>query len=115
MIKGFPPFRLLFKRPDENPAVPQIDVGDLVEDPGVDAVIVPEFFRCDRDEFADVVDNLADIVRNASGRVRGVGSFFKGDDIQVRPEPFCLGRRTHARRIPADDDESFLCHISCTF
>ena len=115
MIKGFPPLCLLFRRSDKDPAVLQIDINDLVEDPGVDAVIVPEFFRGDRDELPDVVDNLADIVGNASSRVRGVGPFLESNDIQVRPEPLCLGRRAHPCRIPADHDESFLCHASCAF
>jgi hypothetical protein len=114
VIEGLPPFFLFRDRPDTDTAVLQINFGDLMQDTGIDAVFIPKFFRCDGNELPDIVDNLADIVGNASGRVGCMGPFLEGNDIQIRIESLCLGRRAHARRIAADDYESFLRHRSFT-
>jgi hypothetical protein len=114
VIEGLPPFFPFRDRPDKDTAVLQIDLGDFMQDTGIDAVFIPKFFRRDRYELPDIVDNLADIIGNASGRVGCMGSFLEGYDVQVRLQPFCLGRRAHSGGIPADDNKSFLCHISFT-
>jgi hypothetical protein len=110
VIEGLPPFLLFRDRPDEDTAVLQIDLGDLMQDTGIDAIVIPKFLRRNRNELPDVVDNLADIVGNTSGRVGCMGPFLEGNDIQIRFEPHCLGRRAHTRRIAADDYEFFLRH-----
>jgi hypothetical protein len=108
MIESLPKFLFLFKGPDEDPAVFRIDFDDFMKDAGINAVLVPKGIRRDGDELIDVVDNLADIIGNASGRIGRVGSFLECDDVQIGPEPLCLGRRAHPRGIPAYDDKSFL-------
>jgi hypothetical protein len=108
MIESLPRFLFLFKGPDEDPAVFQIDFDDFMKDAGIDAVFVPKGIRRDGDEPIDVVDNLADIIGNASGRIGRMGSFLEGDNLQIRFEPLCLGRRAHPRCVPADDNKSFL-------
>jgi len=50
-------------------AILDVDFRDLVKDPGVNVPLFPEFFRCDGDEGFQVVDDTADVVRDASGRV----------------------------------------------
>jgi hypothetical protein len=81
-----------------------------MQNAGVDAIFVAEYFGRDGDELLDVVDNLADIVGNASGRIGRMGSFLEGDNLQIRFKPLCLGRRTHPRCVPADDNKSFFRH-----
>jgi hypothetical protein len=108
VIEGLPKFFLLSNRPDEDPAISEIDFGDLMQNAGVDAVVVAKCFGRNGDEPIDVVDNLADIIGNASGRIGRMGSFLEGDNLQVRFEPLCLGRRAHPRCVPADDNKSFL-------
>jgi hypothetical protein len=114
VIEGLPPFFLFRERPDKDTAVLQIDLGDFMQDTGIDAVFIPKFFRRDGNELPDIVDNLADIIGNASGRVGCMGPFLEGYDVQVRLQPFCLGRRAHSGGIPADDNKSFSRHISFT-
>jgi hypothetical protein len=114
VIEGLPPFLLFRDRADEDTAVFKIDLGDFMQDTGIDAVFVSKFFRCDGNELPDIVDNLADIVGNASGRVGCMGPSLEGYDVHVGLQPFCLGRRAHSGGIPTDDNKSFPRHISFT-
>jgi len=52
-----------------DPAILDVDFRDLVKGPGVNVPLFPEFFRCDGNEGLQVVDDTADIVWDASGRV----------------------------------------------
>ena len=83
MIVGLPPSFLALQAIHEDAPVFRVDLLDLMEHPGVDAVIGFEFLRRDRDQRFDIVDNLADIVGDASGRVGGVGPLLEGNDIQI--------------------------------
>jgi len=85
----------------------------IMEDTGINTVFVPKFLRCDGHQLPDIVDNLADIVRNASGRVGCVWSLLEDNDVQFRFNPLCLGGGTHSCRISADDHKPFLLHFSC--
>jgi hypothetical protein len=110
MIVRLPPSFLALQATYENALVFRVDLLDLMENTGVDAVIGLEFLRCDRDQRFDIVDNLADVVGNASGRVGRVGAFLEGNDVQILVQPLCLCGGAHSRRIAADDNEPFLCH-----
>jgi hypothetical protein len=60
---------VFLKRPDEDATALQINLQDFMEDTGIDAVVVSKLRRSDHDELPDIVDNLADIVGNASGGI----------------------------------------------
>jgi hypothetical protein len=68
---------------DTDPATPDIDLRDFVEDPGVDVPLLAEFLRCDGDEGFHVVDDTADVVGDTSGRIGDVGTLFEDDDFKV--------------------------------
>jgi hypothetical protein len=78
--------------------------------PGVNVVIRLEFLRCYGDQLFDIVDNLADVVGDASDRVGGMGSLLEGNDLKIFFESLRLGGGAHPRRVSADDYETFLCH-----
>ncbi|MPN03476.1 hypothetical protein SDC9_150706 [bioreactor metagenome] len=44
------------------------------------------------------------IVRQSAGRVGQIAALFVNRDFTVGPQALELGRRRHARRVPADDD-----------
>jgi hypothetical protein len=66
-----------------DPAIPEVDFRDLMKGSGVNVPLFPEFFRCDGDEGLEVVDDTADVVRDASGRVRGVRASLEDNDFQI--------------------------------
>jgi hypothetical protein len=94
-----------------DPAILNVDFRDLVKGPGVNVSLFPEFFRCDGDEGLQVVDDTADIVRDASGRVRGVWTALEDDDCQILSVAAGLRGRAHSSRIPSDDDKPLLVHV----
>jgi len=79
-----------------------------MEDTGINTVLVSKFLRCNGYQLPDIVDNLADVVRNTSGRVGCVWSLLEDNDVQFRVNPLCLGGRAHSCRISADDHKPFL-------
>jgi len=112
VVEGLPPLPFFPGGADADAAAFQVNLGRLVEDAGIDPVFVAKFLRRDRNQFGDVVDNLADVVGNASGGVGGVGPLLEDHDVQPGLEPFRLRGGAHSRRVAADDHQSFLCHIS---
>ena len=112
LIERLPPPFLALQAVHEDAPVFRVDLLDLMEHPGVDAVIGLEFLRCHRDQRFDVVDNLADVVGDASGRVGGMGAFLEGNDVQILAQPLCLGGGAHPCGVPADDHEPLLRHRS---
>jgi hypothetical protein len=76
----------------------------------VDVVFVAEGLWRAGDECVNVVDNLADVVGDPSGGIRGVGTALESDDFQVWSPPTRLRCRAHTRRIATDDHESFFSH-----
>ena len=112
MIVGLPPSFLALEAIHVDAPVFGVDLLDLMEHPGVDTVIGFECLRSHRDEGLDVVDNLADVVGDASGRVGGVGASLECNDVQILAQPLCLGGGAHPCGVPADDHEPLLRHRS---
>jgi len=94
-----------------DPAILDIDFRDLVKGPGVNVPLFPELFRCDGDEGLQVVDDTADVVWNASGRVGGVWTALENDDFQILSTSAGLRGRAHSSRISSDDDKPLLIHV----
>lgn len=114
VIKGLPSLPLFPNIVDAETTFFQINLGDFMEDTGINTIFVSKFLRCDGHQFPDIVDNLADVVRNTSGRVGCVGSLLEHKDVQLRLNPLCLGGRAHSCRISTDDHKPFLLQFSCT-
>jgi len=110
MIERLPPLPVIGSREHEDAPALQVDFPDLMKDPCVDPVVRAELLGGYRYERIEIVDNLADVIGDASGRVGCVRTPFKGDDLQVLFEPLRLCSSTHPRCIAPDDHESFLCH-----
>jgi hypothetical protein len=84
LIKGLPPFFLCFELTDMNPPPFQVDLGDLMEDAGIDIPLIPEDLRGQGNERMYIVDNPADVVGDPSRGIRGMRAAFKYNDFQVR-------------------------------
>src|SRR5262245_61017091 len=76
----------------------------------IDVLLLTKRLRCTSDQLSRVVDNLADIVRDPSGGVRGVRAALEGNDFKLGSSPTGLRCRTHPRRIATDNHESFCSH-----
>jgi hypothetical protein len=94
-----------------DPAILDVDFHDLVKDPGINVPLFPEFFRCDGNEGFQVVDDTADVVRDASGRVRYVRAALEDHDFQILSSSAGLRSRAHSSRIPSDNDKPLLVHV----
>ncbi len=83
-----------------------VDLQDLVAHADVDALL-PVLFGRPGDQRIGAVHQVADEVRDATRRVRGVAPPFERDDVQLvgGPAPARTRSRTHPRRVAADDDE----------
>jgi hypothetical protein len=114
LIKGLELQLLLAGGADGDAALVQIDFSYFVADTGIDAIFVSEFLRCYGDKFPDVVDNLADIVGDASSGVGRMRPPLEDDDLQFRLDPLCLGGGAHSRRIAADYHQPLFLHSSNT-
>jgi hypothetical protein len=68
---------------DVNPAILDVNFSDLVKGPGVYVPFFSEFFGCDGNQGINIVDNTANVVRDASGRVRGVWTALENDDCKI--------------------------------
>jgi hypothetical protein len=66
-----------------NPAILDVNFSDLVKGPGVYVPFFSEFFGCDGNQGINVVDNTANVVGDASGRVRGVWTALENDDCKI--------------------------------
>jgi len=63
-----------------------------------------------QDETVDVVDDTADVERDASGGVRYIRRPLEDDDLHIRGTTAGLSGGAHARRISPYDDEFSSCH-----
>jgi len=96
-----------------DPAILDVDFRDFVKGPGVNVPLFPEFFRCDGYEGLQVVDDTADIVRDASGRVGCMRAALENNDFQVLPVTAGLRSRAHSSCIYSDNDKPLLVHVIC--
>src|SRR5688500_4311431 len=86
----------------------EVDPRYLVADADVDRLFLAELLWLTDDQRIDVVYDLADEVRDAAGRVRGVMAALECEDLELVGsfELACLRSRAHPRGVPADDHES---------
>jgi hypothetical protein len=110
VIKGLPPHLFFLDIADMDTSSFQVNFDDFMKDTGIDAVFIPKFFRCDGCQLPDIVDNLADIVGNASSRVGSMGSFLEGYNVQFGFQSLCLGGSAHSCSVSPDDYQPFLYH-----
>jgi hypothetical protein len=82
---------------------PGVDLLNLMADFNFDVLLLFKYRRRPGDQLLDIADNLADVIGNASGRIRSVGTAFISDDFKLCvPVP---GTRcgAHACRISSDN------------
>jgi hypothetical protein len=72
--------------------------------PDIDVLLFPKDFRTADDEGLYSIDKPADVVGNASGGIRGVGTLLNGNDFHFRLLAASLGGAAHPCRIPSDDN-----------
>jgi hypothetical protein len=110
LVKGLPPFFLCVELTYMDPSPLQVELGDLVEDAGIDIALLPEGLRGQGNEGMYIVDNPADVVGDPSRRIRGMRAALKDDDLQVRSLPAGLRGSGHPRCITADYHQSLFFH-----
>ena len=93
-----------------DPALFRIDFEHLVQNAHLDILLAEECLRCSGNQFIQVVDNTADIVRDSSSGVGCIRPAFESQDFKIGIPPPCLGCRTHAGGIPPDDDQTLFAH-----
>jgi hypothetical protein len=110
MVKGLPPDMTGFDLTDAYPPPVKVNFLHFVQGARVDVLLLTKRLRCTSDQRFHVVDNLADVVRNASGRVGGVRAALEGDDLQFWSAPTRLRCRAHTRRVAANDNKPLAGH-----
>ena len=88
----------------------EVDGLDFMERAGVDVLLLTEGLGGTRNQCLNVVDNLADVIRNSSGGVGRVRTALKSDDLQFWSAPTRLRRRAHTCRIAANDKKPLFGH-----
>lgn len=92
----------------------EVELGDLMQDAGIDIALLPEGLRGQGNKGMYVVDNPADVVGDPSRGIRGMRGTLKDDDLQVRSLPAGLRGRAHPRGIAADNHQSLFTHTDST-
>src|SRR5690606_2776076 len=84
----------------------EVDPPDLVAEPHVDVVVATEGLRAAGHQVADVVDQPADQVGDAAGRVARPAPPLEHDDLAVGLPAAHLHGGAHAGGVAADDQEA---------
>jgi hypothetical protein len=79
----------------------------LVQNPSIDVVFFFEGFRCSHNQRIYIIDDPADVVGNASDRIRGVRTALKSYYLKLWLSSSRLGGPRHPRCISANDDKPF--------
>lgn len=91
----------------QNLLLVRIDDGNLVPGMYVDVKFIAERLRRSGDKRILPVNQTGDVVGNASGRERRMGTALEDRYISLRLQPANLGCGAHTRRIATYDDEHF--------
>lgn len=87
-----------------------IDFGDFLKNSGINPLFLPKRLRGADHENSDIIDNPADVIRDPSGRVRGVRALFESEDLEFGFLTTSLRSCAHSCRISANDNEPFFSH-----